>query len=208
MEALLDDRNLIEGVKKCLINAQSLIEDALLLKDNNRIERAYALFQLSIEELGKASLLYFFATTQDEDKLRNVKAFRKEFLNHKVKTAKAIHFDVIILNSIKNKIDRHKFLYSILMEHEFIDIFNDFKNYSLYTSIIDDRFLLPSEIISDKHLEEIEARATIRLDLIKSTLEFLLKGFEEVKNANLKIDDEQVKIWADEFIHDLLKQKK
>ena len=37
MEALLDDRNLIEGVKKCLINAQSLIEDALLLKDNNRI---------------------------------------------------------------------------------------------------------------------------------------------------------------------------
>jgi AbiV family abortive infection protein len=207
METLLDDNNLIEGIRKCIINAKSLIDDALLLKEHGRFARAYTLFQLSIEELGKSSILYFFATLQDVDKETNLKKFRKEFLNHKVKTERAINFDAIILSSIKEKTDRHKFLYSILMEHQNIEIFNDLKNYSLYTSLIEDKFLLPCETISEELLSEIEARATVRFDLIKPTIEFLLKGFDEVKQANLKINDDQIKEWADEFIFDFLNGK-
>jgi AbiV family abortive infection protein len=75
METLLDDNNLIEGIRKCIINAKSLIDDALLLKEHGRFARAYTLFQLSIEELGKSSILYFFATSQDVDKETNLKKF-------------------------------------------------------------------------------------------------------------------------------------
>jgi AbiV family abortive infection protein len=207
MENLLDDKNLIEGIRKCLVNAESLIKDAFILKENNSIERAYTLFQLSIEELGKASMVYFFATSQDSEKLGNLKIFKKDFHSHKAKTTKAINFDAVLLSSIKEKSERHKFLYSILLEHENLETFNDLKNYSLYTSIIKDKFLLPSEIITQKHLEEIEIRATTRFDLVKSGLNFLLDNFDEIKNANIEIDDQQIKAWADEFLVDLLKQE-
>ena len=190
-----------------MINAKSLIEDAVLLKGHQRYQSAYTLFQLSIEELGKASILYFFATLSDEEKMTNLKKFKQEFLNHKVKTGRAINFDAIILSSINDRLDRHKFLYSVLIEHENIENFNNLKNYSLYTSIINDRFLLPSETISAELLEGIEARATMRYELIVPTIDFLLKGFDEVKKANLKVDNEQVKEWADEFLNDLLEGK-
>jgi AbiV family abortive infection protein len=162
------------------------------LKENGRKERGYTLFQLSIEELGKASIVYFFATLPDSDKANSLKIFKKEFVSHKTKTAKAINFDAIMLSSINNRTERHKFLYAILMGHENIVTLNDFKNYSLYTSIINEKFLLPSENISEDLLEEIEARATLRYELIKPTLEFLLKGFDEVKNANIKFDNDQI----------------
>ena len=206
MDNFLSDKNLIEGITKCIANAESLIQDAHILKENKKIERAYTLFQLSLEEIGKASMVYFFATLPEDKKLTNLKAFKKDFLDHKTKTTKAINFDTIILSSIKDKSDRQRFFNSILSEHDNLDNLNNLKNYSLYTSIIADKFLLPNEIITENHLEGIEIRSTTRLELIKSTLNFFLANFDEIKKAEQEFDTEQIKAWADEFMVDLLKE--
>lgn len=207
MENLLLDENLIEGINKCILNAESLIRDAFILKENKSIERAYTLFQLSIEETGKASMLYFFSAQSQTEKLANLKAFKKDFINHKIKTTKAINFDTVLLATIKDKSDRQRFYNAILLEHENLEYFNVLKNYSLYTSILKDRFFLPSELITEKHLEGIEIRATNRLELIKSTLTFFLENFKKIKDSELKIDDEQLTTWADEFMSDFLNQE-
>lgn len=45
------------GIPKIVENAEELYKDADILLSNNRIERAYSLFQLSIEEIAKAFIL-------------------------------------------------------------------------------------------------------------------------------------------------------
>lgn len=45
------------GIPNIIDNAESLYSDACFLQENGRMERAYTLFQLFIEEIGKALML-------------------------------------------------------------------------------------------------------------------------------------------------------
>jgi len=204
MNTLLDYNNLVIGIEKCFINAESLIDDAILLKANKRIARSYTLFQLALEEIGKASILYFFAISNDTEKVKNLKRFKNEFLNHKFKTEKAINFDILILASLNDKDEKKKFFDLIQSEYASIDKLNNLKNYSLYTSIIDDTFLLPSEIITSDILNEIETRTIFRLDLIKSTLNYFLQNIPSTREIHNQMDDEQIELLANQFMADFL----
>lgn len=53
-----NEKDLLIAVSKSILNSEDLISDADLLLDNNRLARAYALYQLAIEEAGKAMDIY------------------------------------------------------------------------------------------------------------------------------------------------------
>lgn len=206
MNNRLTDTNLISGINKCLLNAEDLIKDATLLKENARIARAYTLFQLANEEIGKSLLLYFFASLPDANKPEKFNEFKKEFINHKIKTSKAINLDSILLASIKRKSSRKKFYEAILLEYTQLENLNNLKNYSLYTSIVDYKFKSPKEIITKKVLKSIEIRATTRLALSKSFFEFTLPNFHVLKTQAIKTEGMfDIDSLAAEFINDLLK---
>lgn len=207
MRDLIPDSELITGVKKCIANAESLVRDANILKGHKSNERAYTLFQLAIEEIGKASLVFHYATSSDNEKLSQLNNFKKEFLNHKAKTTKAIHLDYAFLSSIKGKAEKQEFFLSILQEYENLDSFNDLKNYSLYTSFIENKFVMPNEIITEHLLKGIEERAIARLQMMKSLLEFDLENFDRIKKASSEFDKRQVEAWANEFMSDFLNKE-
>lgn len=204
MKDIITDSDLKVGIIKCIENAESLIRDAEILKAHQSIERAYTLFQLSLEEIGKAAIVFFYAILSDKEKLIKLSSFKKEFHSHKLKTTQAINFDYLILSSINEKGERQKFFKVMMLEHEKIEDFNNLKNYSLYTSIFNSKFLKPADIITLEHLEGIKERAKTRFGLVKPYLEFSLKHFEKVKKAGMEADNEQIGIWAAEYINDLL----
>jgi len=71
-----NEKGLLSAVSKSILNSEDLISDAELLLDNNRLARAYALFQLAIEEAGKAMDVYqslLFGTYKDSEGHKNTK---------------------------------------------------------------------------------------------------------------------------------------
>ena len=82
--------------------------------------------------------------------------------------------------------------------------FNNLKNYSLYTSISENQFLQPNELITSLHVEGIEVRAKTRYDLVNGFLVHVLKDFDKYKQMLHEIDPELVEKSSQEFIHNLI----
>jgi AbiV family abortive infection protein len=56
----MDRTEYLNGINKSLDNASELYDDAEILFKLKRYPRAYTLYQLSIEEIGKVSIIYNF----------------------------------------------------------------------------------------------------------------------------------------------------
>ncbi|MCK9403899.1 MAG: AbiV family abortive infection protein [Chitinophagaceae bacterium] len=200
----LTQNNLKEAIEKCLLNAQGLIDDATLLKENKRKERAYTLFQLAIEEIGKVFRIYAFFIFEDITDKKAVKKFLSDFRNHKEKTRRSIAIDYYVLLVTKDIVeDKLQFLEASAHEMENIDALNDLKNYSLYTSIHSNTFKTPNEIITDKLLSGIEFRALTRCGVAKSFMKFSLPFIDDLKKycienpINLTDEELIANFWKD-----------
>ncbi|MBI5915264.1 MAG: AbiV family abortive infection protein, partial [Bacteroidetes bacterium] len=77
---------LIDAAKKSLENAKELVVDAIILEKNNRKERAYTLFQFSIEEVGKAISSTLMIFTKGYNDVDRTKEYVRFFKDHKFKT--------------------------------------------------------------------------------------------------------------------------
>lgn len=200
------------GIPKIVSNAVSLYSDATLLATNNRIERAYTLYQLSIEELGKAFILLGYLLFENTDEKETQKQLRKDLKNHQVKSKSSIGLDFLIQGLIKT-INREKYEYLVfksLEEHNNIKSINEKKNKSLYVSFNGNKFLLPSECISTKDLKEIKNKAGSRIFIAKKLFMPVLKNinhFQE-KMAELELDKSRIsKEQQDEFVRIIKKYK-
>lgn len=183
----LKKEDLLVTIEKSLTNARELYKDAKILKENERFERAYTCFQLCIEEIGKAALTYQFLL---DDDLSKSGKFLKDFRDHKTKTNTAIGIDFIMLKMIKDPILKRKILFNTNIQGENLEEFNSHKNYSLYTSIINGKAFLPSEIITTKKLNDIEFYATIRLQISEQFYKVGIREFEKVLKAHKELDKE------------------
>jgi AbiV family abortive infection protein len=181
----LKKEDLLVTIEKSLINAHELFKDAKILKENQRWERAYTCFQLCIEEIGKAALTYQFLLDDDLSKSRR---FLKDFRDHKTKTNTAIGIDLIMLDMIKDPKLKRKIFSNIHIQGENLEELNSHKNYSLYTSIINGKAFLPSEIITTKILNEIEFYATIRLQISEQFYKIGIREFDKVLEAYKNLD--------------------
>lgn len=179
----LSDTILKDGIYKCLSNAEALISDANFLKDNNRRERAYSLFQLGSEEIGKAFIIYYYMLVEDRNDTKAFKKFLKEFRDHKLKTERFISLDYYVLLAAKEVIkDKLKFLKSTIYELENIDKLNNFKNYSLYTTFESGQFRSPKDIITETDIKRMEFRTFSRFTMAKTILTPAMEHYQEIKD--------------------------
>jgi AbiV family abortive infection protein len=196
---LIPNKELAKGIKKCFNNAAALLDDATFLKDSGRKERAYTLFQLANEEIAKTFLVFFFLTEPDKDK--KIKGFRKDFQAHKVKIKQAFNLDIVLLGLVKGKKTKQKIGKILQYEHSQHDAINDLKNFSLYTSIIANKFKEPKEIITIKKLQAIESRVIFRYKVAKDFFEMPFTK-SAIKNGYVPTI-ENINELAQEFLNDL-----
>lgn len=185
----LSKEKLFLAVEKSLINARELHTDAKILKENNRLARAYTCFQFCIEEIGKASLTYQYLLDDDNSKLDK---FLKNFRDHKTKTKTAIGIDTLVMKILESPDLKKKIIINSHIQSENITDFNNHKNYSLYTSFIKDEIYLPSEIITEKKLDQLEFYATIRLEVATKFYQIGLQEFDGVLIEHKKLDKDEM----------------
>lgn len=166
----MTDDKLIDGITKSLENANSLFEEAIILEKHAKVERAYLLFQICIEETGKANALHHLLLTEEFKDKAMLTKFLKDFKDHKFKIKQSISVDTITASLIENSEERLTFIDFIAKQYENISKINDLKNYSLYVSYFENHFLLPNVFINKKLLGNIKFLAQTRLLASKQLL--------------------------------------
>jgi len=180
-----------DGINKALSNASDLITDAEILLNNNRFSRAYTLYHLSMEETGKASMLFFFLLHDDYKNPKEQKRILKEFRDHKLKTQAAMSIDMLVAYLIENKAIKKKLIENLQEQERNINHFNDLKNNSLYTSFINNKFYKPSQVISEQRVKYLKFYAEIRLSAIQQFIEAGIENYDDIVLEIQNIDKEE-----------------
>jgi AbiV family abortive infection protein len=178
---------LVRGIKLSLKNAESLIEDAEFLNNIGKLARAYTLFQLATEELGKTRLLVSLLFSVKSGKEINYKKIKEEFLHHETKTKGSMIFEQVALlllfaeqndDASRNTI---KMAYQDLKnEMNNVKILNERKNLSLYVSVIDKKFILPDDYITQDMVDNLSFNANVRLKASTPLLNNVIDNFETI----------------------------
>jgi len=178
------EEELLIAASKSISNSEDLISDADLLLDNNRLARAHALYLLAIEEAGKAMDVYgslLLGTFKDSE---GQKTLKENFKNHLNKAGRARSISIlwaIQLFKNNNKSKGEEILQSVFQEMGAAKEINDYKNYSLYTSFIEDTYKSPREIITEKMACVIRNLAKDRVAFVKQFSMIPSKQYEEMK---------------------------
>ena len=178
------EKELLIAVSKSISNSEDLISDADLLLDNDRWARAHALYLLAIEEAGKAMDIFeslLLGTFKDSE---GQKVLKENFKSHIKKAGRARTISIlwaVQLFKNNNKSKGEEILQSVFQEMGAAKEINDYKNYSLYTSFIDDTYKTPYEIITEKMVSVIRNLAKNRVVLVKQFVTIPSKQYEEMK---------------------------
>lgn len=204
----INDTILVKVAEKSLQNAESLISDADLLKENKRYQRAYALYQFAMEEVGKAiSSVLLLITINPSQK--DFKEYSEEFVAHRKKIKRSSALDAFICKVVYkgNYEGAMSFLESTISEDE--KKLDEYKNKSLYTEIIGDDVKSPAEMMGQKGVNYIWLRALSRFKMAQPFVKMCLEHYITLREyqkehgsiKDMKIDDERM---AKEFWDELL----
>jgi AbiV family abortive infection protein len=196
-----------EAIEKSLSNAEELIEEAEILIKHDKYARAYTFFQLSIEEVGKANLAFQFVLKGDIENLQETKQFLKKFINHKTKTKSSQGIDFMYALSAEKSTFTKNLLQDFMLEHNDVDVSNDYKNYSLYTSFKDNKFQKPSEIITKDRVENIAHYAKLRLQVAKPFFMIGIQNYDILFETRNDLDEVAMSIKTQKKIEELLASK-
>jgi AbiV family abortive infection protein len=178
-----NEKDLLIAVSKSISNSEDLISDADLLLDNNRLARAHALYLLAIEEAGKAMDVYVSLLLGTFKDSVGQKTLKENFKSHLKKAGRARSISILWAIQLfkNNKSKGEEILQSVFQEMGAAEEINDYKNYSLYTSFIDDTYKTPCEIITEKMVSNIRSLAKNRVVLVKQFFMIPSKQYEEMK---------------------------
>jgi AbiV family abortive infection protein len=193
------DEQLTVAIQKSMLNAGELLADAKLLQENGRLPRAYTLYQLAMEETGKALRTYGSIILGKLDTEPGRKEFKRIFTDHVEKAQSARGMMLIVIDSIRrtNPETALKLYDWTLAEFNGSKTLNDYKNYSLYTSWVDGAYQLPSEVITKGRVDYIELMATTRFKAAKAFMDVSINNIEEVKQYAKKNppNDQSIEKW-------------
>ncbi|MHA7607882.1 AbiV family abortive infection protein [Elizabethkingia meningoseptica] len=169
-------KTLEDAISKALKNAQELYEEAEILKDKKKYARAYTLFHLAIEEVGKVFIVfkYLLAGDYSEDKL---KKFDTEFRQHKIKIDLSTNIDVIVSWVMDGELSS-EIIENITYTKEQIENLNNLKNLSLYSFIFNGNSYNPSDMIESEDVDQINQIAEYRIKGTEDLAKVLLKDLD------------------------------
>jgi AbiV family abortive infection protein len=179
----LSDEQLIIAIQKSMVNAGELLADANLLHENDRLPRAYTLYQLAMEETGKALRIYGSIILGKLDTEQGRKEFKRDFTDHIEKAQSARAMMLIVIDSIRRTSPELAMkLYDwTFAEYTDSKTLNDYKNYSLYTSWVDGAYKTPSEVITKDRINYIELMANARFKAARAFTDASIDNIKEVK---------------------------
>lgn len=184
---MLTETKLLSGMKKTISNAESLFQDADCLLKNRSYQRAFTLFHLSSEEIGRYFIL--FDLLFDSFSGREISYPRLKQLGYSDHTTKLqrsyfAEAAVLFFHSMENDWgDGIKELWDELnAKIKIVSNQNKLKNQSLYVTWENNDFQLPDEMIDEEVCIEAMAIAELRLKVVKSTFEGITKHLEYLKS--------------------------
>lgn len=211
----ITDKELEVGIEKSLKNAKELIEEGDILFKEDRISRAYCLYQLAAEEVGKSRLLFALIMNRKLGENIDYREVNREFLHHQTKSKSALTFEMLALllmySSKKDKTAQERkasFLEAMqrVQDENDVQALDNHKNNSLYVGIKDGSFFEPSDIIRKAMAIELRTNVLIRHEAGKTVLRGLLKDLDNIiglmKKARQATGDEQTEKLFDTFFKD------
>jgi AbiV family abortive infection protein len=153
-----------EARSKILQNAMELVEEAELLLANGRFARAYSLSHLACEEIAKIPMLVRAATDKILGRDVDWQKLNRRLRSHTEKITGIFFVDYLIDPNIENDQDL-KILQKSL---DMVKDFNMLKNQSLYTNLVGNSLLKPSEAIPTELATSLVGLARKRLGFFQS----------------------------------------
>jgi AbiV family abortive infection protein len=199
----VNDEILKDVVKKSLLNAQSLMLDADILREAKRYQRAYALYQFAMEEVGKALSSVFLLVLINPNE-EDIKEYEKGFFKHPHKIKKSSSLDMLICQFLyKGNFEKAKeFLESSISENE--NYLDEQKNKSLYTAIVGNTVMMPSEMVDEKRMNYIWYRVLTRYNMAQPFVNIILTHYDQLReyqkeNGSIKNMTVDMETAAEEF---------
>ena len=185
-------KRIIQAISLTFENAESLFEDATILKENAKFGRAYSLFHLSFEESGRFYILYNmlmdYLTGEIKAKDINYGKLKKlGYEDHNLKIEESYEgmqkIAMILLMIARDQTNDTKLKEEI--EKEIDGVFdaveelrkstsdlNELKNVGLYVTFKNNEFRLPDKTITVAQFIEIEKLAKLSLGFLRKVMEF------------------------------------
>jgi AbiV family abortive infection protein len=161
-----------------------------------------------MEEVGKAIssvLLLVLIDPTEED----IKKYKKGFFKHPHKIKKSGSLDMLICQFLhKGYYDgAMKFLESSMAEDE--EHLDAQKNKSLYTAIISDNVMMPSEMVDERSMNYIWFRVLTRYKMALPFVNMILEHYDKIReyqqeNGSIKNMSVDMEIAAKEFWDEIL----
>ncbi|WP_118950497.1 AbiV family abortive infection protein [Taibaiella helva] len=201
----IDLEELKRGCKITIENAEEMIEEADILINNKRFARAYTLYQLGIEEVGKSNLLLQLIFDLKIGRKVDAKALNKEFKFHQAKSKSSIVFEkaaLLLMLSTSQEGSAQERVKQFFEESEKVDkenanMLNDNKNKSLYVGIENGKFISPKYIITTEMALNLRTKALIRTKAAKGLLEGFLNDIDTLTSAMKNLEDQGKQVDSD-----------
>ncbi len=192
---MITGSELVNGYNLSMENAKALIDEAELLAKNNRLSRAYTLYQIAIEEIGKCVILYqaildlYMGHAIDITYLKN-----KGFFSHEEKSRRSITAELYAIHLVeRNGLELDSIKKGLVNDYTRVKRITSTKNSSLYVEIIDEVFSSPKSAVTNEMIEDITNTANIRYESIQPFLQPLDK-MQEIANELKKVLNDPIEI--------------
>lgn len=199
------EKELIKALQLTYENANSLYEEAEILKEKLKIGRAYSLLHLCFEECGRFYILYNFLIEFFEGKIKakdlnygNLKKLGYESHETKISESfdgmlKTVGVFLMIKQQQQNlSIDSDEFNLKFKNLYQEIKSYkkkekelNRLKNIGLYVTFENNKFHFPDDYFTARQYLDMQKIAKINLGLVKLVVDFFESkgGFLEMKKV-------------------------
>ncbi|WP_425500098.1 AbiV family abortive infection protein [Propylenella binzhouense] len=205
----LDLRTLCQGIVAVKDNALDLLEDAKILRANNKLARSYAVAYMACEEIGKLSILLGAATQIIIGHAVDWKSTAKRFRSHDSKASQFMGLAnaIPILESAIKEGQKSVSIDEVLSK-AFVGVnvgpmLFQGRNASLYCDFVDGLFKRPSDVITSEMVDRmidaaeinIRAATVLACDTAEETAEKLkeqtsAQRYESIVNSTHEFVDE------------------
>lgn len=185
---------LCDGIIKTIKNADELFDEASLLATHGHVARAYLLHQISLEECGKAQMLFASLVTALSSRAVDLRKLSRDMAQHKAKNVINAYYLPMseAEEAAAEKGDEEaRGLAFDQMKRAFHKDSNDLKNAALYVDFVG-AFKSPSEAISKANLHDVFTRNREFMSMAMDKLRLLLRWGSDLESAAREVES----LWA------------